>query len=150
MSSLAVRTAIFNFISSVAPTENVIDLSGQYAEIQDLIEEAGLAYDDPWLGVQFIGNDDVPITVGANNDTGMYRETGGIYIHVIGVAKLGVAGSILSRGEALRDAFRGMRIGEILIDGMTPINFDTGATVRFSGGYIGASFLVSYVREYNI
>lgn len=150
MSSSAVRTAMLNFIAAAAPTENVIDLSGQFGEIQELIADAGLDMDDPWLGVQFVGNDDSPITVGANNVVGMYRETGVVYIHVVDVAKLGGAGSIITRGETLRDAFRGMRIGDILIEGMTPINFDAGTTLRFSGGYMAASFLIDYTREYNL
>lgn len=150
MSSSYVRDEIFTFLAAQAPTENVIDLSGQFSEIQDLIIDAGLDADDPWLGVQFIGNDDSPVTVSSDNVHGMYRETGVIYIHVVDVAKLGGAGSIVTRGETLRNAFRGMRIGDIVIHGMTPINFDAGATLRFSGGYMAASFLIDYTRDYNI
>jgi hypothetical protein len=150
MSSSYVRTEILNFLAANAPTENVIDLSGQFADIQDLIAGEGLTPTDPWLGVQFVGNDDSPVTVGATNTSGKYRELGVVYLHIVAVAQLGGSGSILTRGETLRNAFRGMRLGDMVVDSLTPLNFDSGATLRFSGGYMSASFLLSYFRDYDL
>ena len=149
MSSSYVRTEILNFLSANS-SEKVIDLSGEFEEIQEMIATAGLAATDPWIGIQFIGNEEVPVTVGATNNSGMYRESGAIYFHVVSIAKLGGTGTILTRGESLRNLFRGQRIGGLVIDSITPVNFDSGATLRFSGGYMSGSFLVSYYRDYNL
>ena len=150
MSSLAVRTAIKSFITTNNPTENFIDLSGQYATIEELIADNGLTPDDPWLGLEFIGSDEQPITLAATNDEGKYRESGAIYFHVVDVAKLGVSDSILARAEAIRDTFRGQRIGDILIESVSPPNFGNGATLNFEGGYMAASFFVAYRTDKNI
>lgn len=150
MSSVFVRTEIKNYISTLAPTETLIDLSAQYDDIEDMIEDSGLTRMDKWLGIQFVGSDEVPIALG-NANSGLYRESGVVYIHVVDVAKLGVADSILARAEVLRNLLRGQRIGgQIMIESVTPPNFSIGATLSFEGGYQSASFLVSYERDLNL
>lgn len=144
MSSIYVRTQIKTFLSINAATETVVDLSGQYEEMQDLLNNEGLIPDDKWVGIQFMGSDEVPVSIMANNAVGKYRETGVIHIHTIDIAKLGVADAILTRAEALRDLFRGQRIGNILIESVTPVNFDAGAALKFEAGFMCGSFMMSY------
>lgn len=147
MSSSYVRTHIKNFLSANAPTEKFVDLSALYAELPDALNEMGVTPDDPWVGLEFIGDDEVPITVGSNNTHGKYRETGAIYIHVVDVAKLGVSGSILTRAETLRTLLRGQRIGSMIIESVTPVSFEGGATLQFEGGYMSGSFILSYQSD---
>lgn len=147
MSSLNVRTKVKNFITTNAPTEKLIDLTARFEEIKELIEDEGLVHDSPWLGIEFIAGDEIPITVPATNTQGKYRETGALYFHVVGLAVLGSVDTILARGEALRNLLRGQRIDDIIIESVTPLNFDAGATLRFQGGYISASFLASYESD---
>ena len=150
MSSLYVRNQIKTFITTEMPTETLIDLSGEYAEISDMIADAGLTPSDPWLGIQFIGNEEVPIGLAAGNTTGKYREVGAVYIHIVDIAKLGGTSAILTRAEALRDKLRGQRIGSIIVESVSPPNFDEGGTLRFEGGYMSASFLLSYERDLDL
>ena len=147
MSSTYVRTQLKTFLAAEAPTESVIDLSGQFATVPEMIAENSLTQDDPWLGLEFIGDEEVPITIGSTNDKGKYRETGAIYFHVVEVASLGSAGTILSRGETLRELVRGQRIGFMVIDSVTPLNFNSGATLQFEGGYVSASFICGYYND---
>lgn len=147
MSSVYVRAEIKNFIATEFPLEKVIDLSGQYETMDQIIANEGLAPDDPWLGIEFIANDEVPITVPATNSQGRYREDGAIYFHIVEVASLGNSGTILSRGESLRNKLRGQRIGQIIVESITPLNFGSGATLQFEGGYTSASFVLSYQRD---
>lgn len=147
MSSVYVRTEIKNFIATEFPLEKVIDLSGQYETMDQIIDNEGLAPDDPWLGIEFIANDEVPITVPATNSQGRYREDGAVYFHIVEVASLGNSGTILSRGESLRNKLRGQRIGQIIVESITPLNFGSGATLQFEGGYTSASFVLSYQRD---
>jgi len=147
MSSVYVRTQIKTFINTEFPAENLIDLSGQYETMDQIKDNEGLGHDDPWLGIEFIANDEVPITVPATNSQGRYREDGAVYFHVVEVASLGNSGTILSRGEALRDKLRGQRIGSIIVESITPLNFGSGATLQFEGGYTSASFIVAYKRD---
>ena len=150
MSSSYVRTQVKNYITTNLPTEVVIDLSGQYEDVRVVIEDAGIAFDDAWLAIQFIGDIEEPISVGATNSAGCYREVGTVALHVVEPAKLGVATDILTRSESIINSFRGQRIGDILITGNTPPNFEKGATIEFESGYVSASILLSYQRDLNL
>jgi hypothetical protein len=144
MSSVYVRDTIKTFLAAEIPSETVIDLTAQFAEMKELISDLGIAPDAPWLGLEFIGDDEAPITVPATNAIGKYREMGAVHFHVVSVATLGVGSSLLTRGEALRDLFRGRRIGNIAVQSVTPMNFGEGATLKFEGGYMSGSFILSY------
>jgi hypothetical protein len=149
MSSVYVRTQIKDFLDDNS-NEDVIDLTAQFDEIKELLSENDIQPDAPWLGLSFIGDDEVPVSLAATNDQGLYRETGAIHFHVVSEAKVGVGDALLTRGETLRDLFRGRRIGEIVIDSVTPMNFDSGATLQFEGGYMSGSFFASYRRDKNL
>jgi hypothetical protein len=150
MSSLDVRDGIVNFLTVSAATENVIDISGQYATIEELIADEGLVDTDPWLGLEFVGSEEVPITLPSNNLQGRYRETGVIYFHVVEPASPTAYGDIMTRAEALRDLLRGQKIGDIFIESVTPPNFGNGATLNFEGGYMAASFFAAYELDKNL
>lgn len=146
MSSVAVRTLVKDFLTANT-SEKVIDMTGQYDLLQDFIEAAGITQDDPWVGIEFLGNDEVPITIGSNNSSGKFRETGAVYIHVVDVAKLGVSDTILTRAESLRTLFRGQKIGRMFIESVTPTNFGPGAALRFEDGYMCGSFILGYLFD---
>lgn len=150
MSSSAVRTAFKTFLSTYAPTENVVDLTGRFDELQDMLAEESLGPDDLWLGIEFIGSDEIPITVGATNTSGKYRETGAVYIHIVDIAKSGVDDLILARAETIRGLFRGQRIGSIYIESVTPVNFAAGAALQFEGGYMSGSFIIGYLSDIDL
>ena len=150
MSSLYVRQQVLDFLAAEIPAEKVIDLTGAYQEIKELVAHAGLTDKDPWLGIEFIGNSEQPITVGSDNEKGKYRELGAVYFHIVGIAKLGGSGSILTRGEAIRNLFRGRRLGTMIVESMTPLNTQSGATLEFKGGYMSASFILSYLNDLDL
>lgn len=147
MSGAIVRTEIFNFLAANAPTESVVDLNGQYDELEDLLADSGIGPNDPWLGVQFVGDAEIPITIGSNNTTGKYRETGVVLLHVVAIAKLGVSDTILTRAETLRTLFRGQKLGTMFIESMTPVQFDQGAALKFEDGYMCGTFILSYLND---
>lgn len=124
-----------------------MDLTAQSEEIRDLLAENDVQPDSPWLGVQFQGDDELPISLAATNSQGKYRESGIVYFHIVDVARLGIGDLLLTRGEALRNLFRGRRIGDIIIESVTPLNFEAGATLQFEAGYMSGSFLVSYIYD---
>ncbi len=150
MSSSYVRDQISGFLASEASSELAVDLTSQYGEIKEFLEDFDVPSDSPWLGVQYVGGDEVPVGLAANNQTGLYRETGAIILHVIDVARLGVGARLLTRGEALRNLFRGRRIGDIIIESVTPMNFDDGATLQFAGGFVAGTFHMAYIRDINL
>lgn len=149
MSSSSVRTAIKNFITAQFPAEKLIDLTAEFDLLNDLLGRYN-AKGGPWVGLQFISNPEEPISLTADNTQGMYLEDGVIYLHIVDVAYLGVASSLLSRAEAIRTKFRGQRIGDITIEATTPPNFEAGATLQFEGGYTACSVLISYSRRFTI
>lgn len=150
MSSVYVRTQFKNFIAANAPSEKVIDLTAQYAEIKEMVADAGVGPNDPWLGLEFVGDDESPATLPANNTIGQYRERGSIIVHVVAIAKLGVGDAILTRGETLRDLIRGQRIGNIVIESVSPVNTGPGATLQFEGGYMSGTFFANYYYDRNL
>jgi len=144
MSSSYIRSRIKTFMETEFPTETVIDLTAEYKNIQDMILENSLGLDDPWVGIQFLGFDEIPIDILSTNTQGKYREEGSITIHIVDIAKLGVHNLILTRAETIRDKFRGQRIDFIIIDSVSPANFGTGVTLSFEGGYTSASITINY------
>lgn len=150
MSSSYVRSKITTFITTNLATENLIDLSGEFRDIDDVISGESLTYKDPWLGMQFVGSDDVPINVGANNVSGCYREVGVIMFHVVSQATSTATTDILARAETIRDAFRGQRIDDIIVESISPPNFERGATLDFESGYVSATLMISYQRDLNL
>jgi hypothetical protein len=150
MSSKIVRQEIKDFLTDTFPDETFIELDGAFQEIRDLVADAGITSNDPWVGLQFVGNEEIPITVGSTNTKGKYREVGAVYLHVVEIAKLGVGTSILDRAEALRDSLRGQRINGIIIESVSPVNFGVGASLDFEGGYTSGSFILSYEKDLDL
>lgn len=125
-------------------------MTALFEEVRDLLAEMDIQPDAPWLGLQFIGADEVPVALAATNDQGKYRETGAIYFHIVSEARIGVGDAMLTRGETLRNLLRGRRIGDIIVDSVSPMNFDSGATLQFEGNYMSGSFIVSYRRDLDL
>lgn len=149
MSSVYVRDQFKTFLAAESD-EVVVDLTALFEDFRAMLADADVQPDAPWLGLQFIGDDEIPIALAATNDQGKYRETGAVYFHVCAVGRIGMADGLLTRGETLRNLFRGRRIGDITIDSVTPMNFDNGATLQFEGGYVSGSFLCSYRRDLDL
>jgi hypothetical protein len=147
LSSLYVRDTITDFLES-NQSETVVDLTAEFRDLREVLGVRGVGRDTGWLGIQFFGNPEEPITVPAQNSQGKFREDGVIYIHVVAVAKLGAGRDILLRAEALRTLFRSRNIGGIRIETVSPPNYDASNTLQFEGGWTSASVLVSY--EYDI
>jgi hypothetical protein len=151
MSSKYVRDQILSFLQTEMPTESVIDLTAEFLELEQTLEEHGVSYGDPWLGVQFLGSEEIAADIAGTNTRGKYREFGAIYLHVVSLASLGVHNTILNRAEALRDKLRGRRIGQtIIIEGVSPANFGEGITLSFSGGYTAAVIQIDYQRDLDL
>lgn len=151
MSSLYVRDEVINFLETELPTESVIDLTSEFLELEDVLNGKSLNHGDPWLGVQFVGSEEIPVGIGATNSRGKYRESGVIFLHVVDVAKLGVHSLILNRAEAIRNKLRGQRIGgTVVIEAVSPANFGEGITLSFSGGYTAAVVQVDYHRDLDL
>lgn len=148
MSSSYVRTEIKNYLTTNLPTEKIIDLTASFQDLQDFLYQSGLTTRGPWIGVQFVPSDEIPVTVQGNLATERYLETGIVYIHIVGVAIFGVADSLLTRAEAVRDLIRGKRIGEIVIQSVTPPNFSLGATLAFEDGYTACSVIAAFDRQF--
>ncbi len=149
MSSSYVRTQIKTFLDDNS-NEDYVDLTAQFGEISQLLAEESIQPDAPWLGLQFAGGDEVPVGLAATNDQGLYRETGIIQLHVVAEAAIGVGDGLLIRGEALRNLFRGRRIGNITIESVSPLNFDLGSTLEFEGGWMSGTCIMSYICDLNL
>lgn len=143
MSSLAVRTLTRNFLEANS-AESVVDLTGHYEELRELLAESEVQPDTPWLGLDFVGDGEEPVSLTADNTKGLYRETGLIQLHICAVAKIGVGSNLETRAEALRNLFRGRRIEGIVVETVSPMNTGPGATLEFEAGYVSGTVTVAY------
>jgi len=148
MSSEYVVDKILNFLDTNYPTEKVVEFDAEFRDLRELLADNAIGRGDNWLGIQFIGSEETPITVPATNTQGKYREIGAIYIHIIAPAVVGAGSNIRARSTTLRNLFRGRNIDGIIIEGITPPNFAASGTLQFEGGWTAASLLLSY--EYDI
>lgn len=143
MSSVYVRTQVKTFLDANS-AEIFVDMSGAFGDLDDLLTQNAITALTPWVGIQFLGSDETPITVGSSNVSGKYREIGTIQIHVVGVAQIGGADPILTRSEVLRNLLRGKIIGDIIIETVSPPNFGVGSSLQFEGGWMSATFNLGY------
>lgn len=151
MSSKFVRDSILTYLSNEFPDETIIDLTAQFEEVEDLVNYNGITMNDSWIGVQFLGNEEIPVSIQSQNNKGCFREIGAIYIHVVDVSQLGIHKSILTRSEAVRDKLRGKRINNtVIIEQVSPPNFGEGITLNFESGYTSAAITVFYRRDLDL
>jgi hypothetical protein len=148
MSSKHVRDTFSDYLLANFPLEKSIDLTAEFRDLQELLAAYSIGRHEPWLGIQYIGSDEMPVTVPASNTQGKYRETGMILLHIVGVAKIGTGAEILTRAENFRSKLRGQRLGKVLIESVSPPNFEAGATLQFEGGFTSASITIVY--EYDL
>ena len=149
MSSSTVRSAVTAFLAANS-AEVVVDLTAEYGDLRTMLADLSIQPDAPWLGLDFTGSAEDPVSLLANNDTGLYREYGMISLHVVAAGKLGVGASIIARGDALRDLFRGRRIGDIVVESVSPVNTGPGATLEFEAGYVSGTVNVMYYADKNL
>lgn len=150
MSSTNVRTEFASQLTANFPSEKVVDLSGQFSYLNDLLTAEGVGSEDPWLGISFQGGSEDPITVNAGPDRGKYREHGLAYFHIVDVAKAGAVDNMNTRADALRTYFRGRNMNGVIVLSVTPQNFDAGATLDFDDGWMSCSFMVEYQYDINL
>lgn len=149
MSSSYVRTNIKSFLDANS-AEDYVDLTSHYEELSQLLAEEGIQPDAPWLGISFIGGQEIPVSLPATNVQGLYRETGVVQFHAVAVAAINVRPGLENRLTALQNLFRGQRIGDIVVDDMLVMNFDSGATLEFEAGYMSGTFSINYHRDLNL
>ena len=148
MSSNYVVNEVMNFISTEIPTESAFDITGEYEYFHEFLEDNGIT--GAWLGVQFVGTEEIPINIGSANTSGKFREIGMFMLHICERSRLGVGSPIRTRGETLQQKFRGMRIGDMIIESVSTPNFESGATLNLDGGYTSATINIHYERDNNL
>jgi len=150
MSSTYVRDQVKAFIGTDIPSETLVDVTGSFEELSKLLAKNSVTGKDDWLGIQFIPSEEVPISSTANNSAGRYREFGSIFLHIVTPSKFEPQDNILPRSETIRNAFRGTRINDIIIESVAPPNFEAGATLRFNGGWTAAAVIINFKRDLNL
>lgn len=150
MSTKYVRDKFKTFLATEYPTLKVVDISGEYLEFADLLQEQSIGPDDNFLAVQFIGDRIDTVSLSASNGSGGYRERGAIFLHVVEPVSRQAMDNILTRGDSYIDTLTNRRIDNLVIDQVNPINTAQGATLEFQGGYISGSIYTTYYRDKNL
>jgi hypothetical protein len=147
VSSILVRQVFKDFVQANIGTEKLVDLTAEYRDLKDVLAAYAIGPLESFTAISFVGNEDSAITIGSNNVQGKYREMGAVYIYFVATARLGVSDAILLRAETFRKKIRGLRLGssqDVLIDSVTPPNFDTGVGFQFESGFIAATLICTY------
>jgi len=154
MSSSFVRSTIKSYFATKLPGEKLVDFTAEERALQEILDGLSITPKDDWYGIEFIGDDELPISVPATNTQGCYRETGALFLHIVTFAgiRLGSIPSdrIITNGEILQAIFRGANISGIIIESVTPISTESGATLEFEHGWQSGSFLASFYRDFNL
>ena len=150
MSSSYVRSTFLSELTAGLPTVKFLDISGVFDEMEDFLAANSVTMLTPWVGLEYIGNDEIPITINSYNNKGKYRETGVVSIYIVDVAKLSVGATIVTRAETIRNFLRGRRFGNIIVTSVSPVNFGGGAGLNFEGGWTSGMVNVAYENEVNL
>jgi len=142
MSGVLTRTEIKSYFASNS-AEKLVDISGEFRELRNLLEDESITIDDSWVAIQFVGNSEEMVSV----PKGCYREFGTISFHVVAPIAIGAIDGILIRCETIRSLYRGKRINDIIIESVTPPNTEIGTTIDFENNFMSASFFVDYYRD---
>lgn len=144
MSSKYVREEITSYLGANS-AETLIDISGEYRELLDLVRDNGVTVDDNWVGIQFSASIEEPISIQAK----CYREFGIILMHVVApISPNVIYTNIIDRAETLQNLFRGKRIAdEIVIESLSPLNTERGTTLEFDNSFTSGTFFVNYYRD---
>ena len=142
MSSVTTRSEIKDFFTANS-VEKLIDISGEFRTLQQLMNAEGIVREDNWIAIQFVGSSEEMIST----PKGYYREFGTISFHVVGPIKIGAIDDILPRCETIRSLYRGQRINDIIIESVSPPNTEIGTTIDFENTFMSASFFVDYYRD---
>lgn len=142
MSSVYVRTEIKDYFAANS-TEKLVDISGEFRELRNLLTDESITDSDNWVAIQFVGNTEEMISV----PKGCYREFGTISFHVVAPIAIGAIDGILTRCETIRSLYRGKRIDDIIIESVSPPNTEVGTTIDFENNFMSASFFVDYYSD---
>lgn len=146
MSSKYVRDTIKAYIATVAPSYKVVDMTGEYREVKELLADKVIASGEVWIGIDFLKGQVIPITIGTNNTHGKYRETAGFNVQVNGIAKPGGADDAITLAQSIIDSIQVTRPGGIWIDSHeTPA--DNGSGFNFEQGFITIDFTMRYIYD---
>lgn len=149
MSSIYVRDQIKSFIAANS-TEKFVDLTSEFERIPDVLADAGIGPLENWMGAEFVADDEENVAINSNHESGYFREYGSILFHMVAKARIGGGRQLIERGDALRAKMRGRRLGEMVIENVTPVNTLNGATLQFEGGYMSGTFIASYYYDIKV
>ena len=150
MSSASVRLSVKNVFASEIPGEKLVDMSAQYETISDLLQRLSIDLDEEWVGLLFIGDREETVSLAADNTRGCYREYGMVQVNVIAPAAIGVADDMVARADAIRNVFRGRRLGNMIVEEVTPPNTERGAILEMEANFMSASFEIMYYLDINL
>ena len=152
MSSKRVRDEIESqLITFLGGTPPLIDLTGRFEDFNKFLADQGITPKTPWVGLDFVGDPEFPITIPAHNLKGKYRETGVVSVHLVEFTVDGAVDKLLVRGKAMQDFLRGQNFNDIVrIESASPPNFEAGTTLKFEGGWTAATILAGYESDLNL
>lgn len=141
MSSAVTRTITLNHLQTSYNDVTFFEIDGE-------VSNDNLPDEDSWIGLEFIGN--------GNELRGFpnsFREIGVMSIHyVVRSNKDGTTlrNRILEMASTLEPLLMNIRVGSVIFEEITPPNFADGAAIKFKKGFVGATAIVSYYRDYKI
>ena len=146
MSSPYVRTTFINWLQTEFPTENLIDLTGEFDSISSLLNKNDIPKDEGFLGIQFLPEIEQPISINS-----CFREDGALYLHFSErIKNTDYVDRILARFEAMKPKLRNATIDKIRVTSFMPPNFNAGATLKVESGFQSASVIVRFYSDDNI
>ncbi|MDJ0792262.1 MAG: hypothetical protein QNJ71_10235 [Acidimicrobiia bacterium] len=142
MSSLDVRQAIEAAVVAAAAPIDVFDLS-DYVTLEDVLTDV----EDQAILIQYVTADETMMSIGGEGNQG-WRQDGTVVLHYV-VPTGFESGPVVTKGDEIREALRGRRLGgNITIESCDPFtDFGAGSTGLYGGAWKGWASNLFYSRR---
>lgn len=134
MSSGYVRLQINTFLEANWTTTEIF-----YVDDYDSIDSIPANNTDAWVGVEYPTSVEQVNSIPAN----FWREDGDVLIHIVTPNGWNSATPV-SYGDQLQQLLRGQRLGDVVIESVSPVTDASPPALELSSSWHGWAILVSY------
>lgn len=134
MSSGYVRLQINTFLEANWTTTDIF-----YVDDYDSIDSIPANNTDAWVGVEYPSSVEQVNSIPAN----FWREDGDVLIHIVTPNGWDSATPV-SYGDQLQQLLRGQRLGDVVIESVSPVTDASPPALELSSSWHGWAILVSY------
>jgi len=141
--------------------KNSVDLDGNFKQLNVTIAQASTVFRNNLTRAISETSKEMGISSGLSNAILLLGENlqylGVVIVPIVTAAvfslvtaAIGVADDMVARADAIRNVFRGRRLGNMIVEEVTPPNTERGAILEMEANFMSASFEIMYYLDINL